>query len=225
MKRSLIAAGVALVLVLFAWLGWKSWTPAPPAVVFPETEASAPAPVQPGAPRAENPLPGAVRISAASAAQLQLLNEVLANRDDNDPRLDQSFRRLSPEAKQVFRDRYRQLPLEKRNERGTVVYLLGQNIQEPADFAFFREVLAEAPCLSMSDCSKEMKTEDAHLEGGIETSLAYPQIVSLKQMERILESARGGGQIEALATIRMAKNARMTLVAKMAAEMEQRFGQ
>src|SRR5207302_220894 len=87
-------------------------------------------------------------------AKLVILDEILRSRNDNDPRLDADFNDLSAETKRRFREKYGALAPEKRNERGTVVYLLGRNINDDRDWDFLREVAGEPPCLSLSDCSK-----------------------------------------------------------------------
>lgn len=114
----------------------------------------------------------------ARESRASLLDEVLASRNDNDPRLDTAFDGLSLAEKASFRRRYEELPRERRNERGTIVYLLGRNLAVPEDWAFLRKVVAEPPCLSLSDCSK--KGPEAP-EPGDEVTLAYPALVALRQ--------------------------------------------
>lgn len=146
-------------------------------------------------------IPNARQIAAAPAIaprpeptpeeqqKLVTLNEVLAARNDNDPRLDTAFRALTPGAKALFRSRYSGLTPESRNERGTVVYLLGRNLSSEEDLTFFKQVLSEPPCRSLADCGKPADTvlrEDSHLESANEVTLAYPQIVALKSFESYL---------------------------------------
>jgi len=91
--------------------------------------------------------------------------------------LDRDFKGLSAAEKRAFREKYRSLPREKVNERGTIVYLLGKNLSEAADWAFMKRVVSEPPCFSLADCSK--KSADAPSPGD-EVTLAYPQLVALE---------------------------------------------
>jgi len=172
------------------------------------------------------------RYEAEAAAKLETLQEILGSKNDNDPRLDRDFNDLSPEVKRLLRQKYRRIPPERRNDRGTIVYLLGRNLKSAEDWTFLREVVSEPPCLSLADCSKEMKTEDDHRALGAEVTLAYPSLVALKQAQRVLEEARtAAGQApgastaaarEALLVIRAAKNSKTPIVAKTAAEIGRR---
>lgn len=110
--------------------------------------------------------------------KLAKLEHILSARDDNDPRLDTDFEELSEATKRAFRRRYNELPHEYFNERGTLVYVLGRNMTTLADWEFFHAVVAEPPCLSLSNCSKA---------GGVpgnEVTLAYPALVALKRAQR-----------------------------------------
>jgi len=156
--------------------------------------------------------PGAV--SGAAQAKVELLRSLLRAHNDNDRRLDTEFNGLSPETKELFRREYRALPLEKRNQRGTIVFLLGRNLAEPEDWAFLREVVSEPPCLSLADCVG--KPSSGGEEGlGDEVTLAYPQLVALKAAERVL--AAGGPSIkEARSVVEAAKRSQAAIVARRA---------
>lgn len=143
-------------------------------------------------------------------AKLQLLEEVLRRGDDNDPRLDRDFQGLSPEVKELFRAKYRELPLELRNERGTIVYLLGMNLSSAEDWAFLREVVGESACLSLADCSRKAPGGAP----GEEVTLAYPSLVALRQAQLVYEQAAG--------VIEAAKASKAPAVARMVARMEKR---
>src|SRR5687767_2675792 len=121
----------------------------------------------------------------AANRQLKILEAILRSRNDNDPLLDRAFVGLSPMAKDLFRKKYAETPPERRNERGTIVYVLGRNLRSPEDWAFLRAVAAEPPCLSLADCAAK-STSGGH-ELGDEVTLAYPSLVALKQAERALE--------------------------------------
>ena len=116
-----------------------------------------------------------------------ILSEILQSRNDNDPRLDSELRDLTPEERRELREFYRTLEWEDRNGRGTTVFLLGRNIDSEEDLDFFVEVLSEAPCLSLRDCetaeAEFLPSVDDH-DATKEITLAYPQVVALKSLER-----------------------------------------
>lgn len=164
---------------------------------------------------------GLLRPTAAARARAQLatLEDILRSRDDNDPRLDRDFRELSPEAKALFRRAYAGLAPERRNERGTIVYLLGKNLRTADDWAFFRAVVAEPPCLSLADCSSRSVGAG---ELGDEVTLAYPSLVALRQAARALEE--GASESEARGVLEAAKTSKMSAVSRLASSLEPRFG-
>lgn len=147
-------------------------------------------------------------------SQLAELEEILSSRNDNDPRLDRDFIGLSPDAKRLLRAKYRSTPRERLNERGTIVYLLGKNLTEPADWAFILEVASEPPCLSLSDCSKRSGAAGAL---GDEVTLAYPSLVALRQ------AARGGSRDEARKVLAAGKASKSRAVARLAASLDVGF--
>lgn len=156
--------------------------------------------------------------AAEAGARLAALEEILRARDDNDPRLDRDFQGLSPEAKALFREKYRALPPERRNERGTIVYLLGRNLTASEDWAFMRAVAAEPPCLSLEDCSKASAGPGAPGDG---VTLAYPSLVALRQAHR---AARDGAPVlEARRVLEAAKTSRMKAVTRLAHALEPEF--
>lgn len=127
--------------------------------------------------------------TSEDSAKLQLLEDVLKKKNDNDPRLDKDFYNLTPKMKELFREKYAALPAEQRNEKGTIIFLLGRNLQDPEDFRFLESVLTEAPCYNLGDCKAaagSVGDEMAHGEMGSEVTLAYPQLVSLKAAEKYL---------------------------------------
>jgi hypothetical protein len=136
---------------------------------------------------------GAGDDAARAALQLKTLDEVLVSGNDNDPRIDTELKVLGEAAKQAFRDKYRQLPAEDRNARGTVVFLLGRNLTQPRDYQFLADVLSEHPCLSPGDCAKPMSAQgsgnplDDH-ESGTAIALAYPQLTAIKALEHAPKS-------------------------------------
>jgi hypothetical protein len=183
-----------------------------------------PAPTQPAA----QPALGAA--SAADLAKLQILKEVLANQNDNDPRLDKELRDLSPSAKALMRGQYEATRAEKRNQRGTIVYLVGRELSSPEDVGFLRTVLNEPPCLSMADCARESRGSVApnehHLDSASETTLAYPQIVALKSIEAFLnrpDSASNPLSPQLLTELEAAKRSPIRKIAALAESISQRY--
>lgn len=129
------------------------------------------------------------KITPQDYKKAAILDQIIMTGNDNDPRLDRDLRKLSEGAKILFQQRYESLPGESLNERGTIVFLLGRNIQSEDDVEFLNEVLAEPPCLSMASCSQAAPPsakEDAHHEAGTSVTLAYPQLQSLKAFEAYL---------------------------------------
>ncbi|MBI2386568.1 MAG: hypothetical protein HYV14_11200 [Elusimicrobia bacterium] len=144
-----------------------------------------------------------------------VLDEILASRDDNDPRLDRDFLGLPDGTKRRFRDKYRALPRERLNERGTIVYLLGRNLTAPEDWAFLREVAAEPPCLSLADCARPSAEPGA---AGDDVTLAYPALVAVRQAAR---AAREGGSKEgARLVLDAARGSRAAAVTRLARTLD-----
>jgi hypothetical protein len=131
----------------------------------------------------------------ATLRKIKILDDILTSQNDNDPRLDSEFRSLTPEDKAALRARYRTLSAEERNGRGTIVFLLGREIRSIGDVQFLAEVLLEKPCLSLANCSQDAGSasgEQAHLEGAVNISLAYPELVSLRAIEKLLTKMTSG---------------------------------
>lgn len=115
--------------------------------------------------------------------QIQVLNEILASQNDNDPRMDSELKKLNSEAKLALREKYSQLPETQRNARGTIVFLIGRNLAEPSDYQFLKQVVAESPCLGLADCSQPMLQGSAdHEDNGLGVVLDYPQLTALKAL-------------------------------------------
>ncbi len=151
-------------------------------------------------------------------AKVAILEDILRSRNDNDPRLDRDFLGLSNETKAEFRAKYRALPPERRNERGTIVYLLGKNLTVPEDWAFLREVAGEPPCLSLADCSKSSAADGEH---GDDVTLAYPSLVALRQAHRAMEE--GGPKDEARKVLEAAKASKMRAVTRLSSSLAPGF--
>lgn len=137
----------------------------------------------------------AIQASPESLQKLQTLEEILASKNDNDSRLDTDFQNLPADAKQLFYQKYHLLKPEDRNGRGTIVFLLGQNLTDPSDFQFLKEVVTETPCLSLADCSaaaaKNSMPEAEHLESADPVTLNYPQMVALQSIDNDINRKQG----------------------------------
>lgn len=172
-------------------------------------------------------------VSPEALNKVKTLEDILRSKNDNDPRLDHDFNDLSSEAKVLFEEKYRAIPAERRNARGTVVYLLGKNLKTPEDWEFFREVALEPPCLSLSDCTKKPAPGSDEEATGDEVTLAYPSLVALRQARRVIEESRSHPSAQsaqakvneraALDFFAAAKKSQTRAVARMAASLENKF--
>jgi hypothetical protein len=186
-----------------------------------------------------HPTPVPVRTSWAGVksgneGDVDELMDILHSRNDNDPRLDRDFNELSSDTKRLFRKKYLEIPAEKRNERGTIVYLLGKNLLDAEDWEFFRQVALEPPCLSLSDCTKKPLPGSDEEATGDEVTLAYPPLVALRQAGRAVEAARAcrtsaqgapelAAEKDALDLFAAVKKSKTRAVARMAALNEKKF--
>jgi len=125
--------------------------------------------------------------SEKEARQLQVFQEIVNSRNDNDPRIDQELTTLSPGLHETLRETYQKLPAENRNSRGLIAFLIARDLQSIEDVEFLKAIYQEQPCLSMSDCSK-LEASDPHADATNQTSLNYPQLAGLYQIEQKLES-------------------------------------
>ena len=189
MKKAIAAVILAAVIGFLLFL-FKPVTTLQPTPTFqPQTIAGTP---QPAASHSAVPSsrPSLV-ITEHDRHLLVLLNQILVSKNDNDLRLDTEFKNLTPGTKELLMQRYQQLPMEARNERGTIVFLIGRELTRPEDFAFLGQVALEMPCMSLANCKKEgsHSEEDVHEEAAISVTLAYPQHVAEKSVENLLNQA------------------------------------
>jgi hypothetical protein len=161
--------------------------------------------------------------------QVKILDQVLVAKNDNDPRLDRELKVLGPVAKAAFRERYETIPAEQRNERGTIVFLVGRNLERPEDFEFLGKVLAEPACRSLANCGRDETSQpdsaDMHLDAGVEVTLAYPQLVALRSLDNLLSAPDGDPKLRAQA-LREVENSRKsptTRVAQAAHELLKKY--
>jgi hypothetical protein len=131
-------------------------------------------------------------LSPLDQRKIVILEEIFRSKNDNDPRFDTELKELSPELKGAFRQRYHSTALEKRNERGTIIFLMARSMclpsstqaQQVQDLEFLKAVLQEKPCLSLQDCSRDAPApteEEVHVAGISETTAHYPQLTALNQ--------------------------------------------
>jgi hypothetical protein len=130
-----------------------------------------------------------VALQTRDLEQIRVLDEILESKNDNDPRMDRLLRDLSEPLKKELQQKYSRIQPEKRNDRGTVVFLIGREIAEgrgsTADLQFFKQVLLEKPCLSIEDCSKSptgQGPDEQHLEAIHETTIQYPQLMAIRYL-------------------------------------------
>jgi hypothetical protein len=134
--------------------------------------------------RGQGPVPGLVPLEQKKWFTLL---QILESKRDNDPRIDTELKDLSPLFKLTLAMRYAELKPEKFNERGTLVFLVGRELVNPADVDFMRTVLTEKPCLSVTDCSRVPVAhagEDDHREMVNETTVRYPQLMALRALKQ-----------------------------------------
>ncbi len=166
-------------------------------------------------------------LTPADRRQDRLAAQILASKNDNDPRLDRDLKVLGDGAKFLLRQRYSALAAEGLNERGTLVFLLGRNITSAADMAFLDGVIQSQRCLGLADCAHadqaQSAEQEAHHSGANSVTLAYPQIVALKAIESYL-AAGGSLSAEARATLDRALGAPDPMVARLAESLVARLG-
>jgi hypothetical protein len=129
-----------------------------------------------------------IELSDADRRKLDVLAQIFRSKNDNDPRMDTEMRDMSPALKGALRAEYGDLPMEARNERGTIVFILGREISSAEDVAFLHSVLTEPPCLGLEDCGAVDRGDD-HSQLGSDVTLAYPQLVALRSYKKYLSRA------------------------------------
>ncbi len=157
----------------------------------------------------------AQKLNAADSRKISILRELIQTRNDNDPRMDTELRNLSAAAKAEIQSIYRDTKPESRNERGTMVFLLGREIRDPAELSFFRGVLQEKPCLSLENCERPagaVSGDEEHLETINDTTASYPQLIALRALvhraNELKEASQEGSALFSgiLDTLREARN-------------------
>lgn len=125
-----------------------------------------------------------VQLQPADQKKIEIFDEILKSKNDNDPRINTELKNLTAEVHRTLMVKYNRMAAEDRNGRGTVVFLIARDLKSTADLDFLETVYQEQPCLSMGDCQKSVEDHDAHETGGNETSINYPQLVGLYQLDQ-----------------------------------------
>lgn len=126
-------------------------------------------------------------LSQNDLQQWQVIEEVLISRNDNDLRVDSELKSISANLKERIKDEYHRLPMENRNGRGFLVFLIARDMKSAKDVEFMKSVFEEKPCLSLGDCGS-IAEENPHLDSINNVSLNYPQMAILFQLKRKLEA-------------------------------------
>lgn len=157
-----------------------------------------------------------------------VLEEILNSKNDNDPRMDREFKNMTLEMHEALFKKYASLQMENRNGRGLIAFLVARDLKSPADAEFLRKIFQESPCTSFEDC-KNVGNDDPHFSGINQTSLTYPQLASLYQLESKLEK---GPEIlkdpnmrdEIIALLKQAADFPVPVVQQKAEEIKSKYG-
>jgi len=84
--------------------------------------------------------------------------------------------------------RYDAFPVERRRERGALVYLLSRTNPERNAMEFLTRVIREKPCASLENCASPAEGHDDH-DPGLGTPLADPQLMALAMAEQRAEKS------------------------------------
>lgn len=131
--------------------------------------------------------PSQLKLSPEDQKKWEDLQEILVSRNDNDPRIDKEFKNLSDQMHRTLQAQYHEFPLENRNQRGLIAFLIARDLKDTDDLEFLKKIYQEAPCLSLENCGSRTSS-DPHLSGIDESSMNYPQLVSLYQLEAKLRT-------------------------------------
>ncbi len=192
-----VVGGLAVLIAALMWLTSRPTgkaSPAPAIEVQNSVESTSlpAAAIAPAAGITEAAKKMNTKISSEDVEKIKVLHEILSSKNDNDPRLDSDFKNLSAEMKQALAETYASLPRESRNQKGTVVFLLGRSISSAADVSFLSSVLSEPPCLSLENCSRSPNgTVDEHASMSNDITVVYPQLVAVKSIGRFLNTSSG----------------------------------
>lgn len=168
-----------------------------------------------------------LKLSPEDQKKWEALQEILVSRNDNDPRIDKEFKNLSDQMHRTLQAQYHEFPLENRNQRGLIAFLIARDLKDTEDLEFLKKIYQEAPCLSLENCGSRTSS-DPHLSGIDESSMNYPQLVSLYQLEAQLRTKPelfldGSMKDHARAVIEQALRFPVNSVQKKAAEIQSTY--
>ncbi len=118
-----------------------------------------------------------------------IIKDILKSKNDNDPRIDQSLKNLSPALHAVLFEKYQSISAEDFSARGMIVYLIARDLKTSEDVEFLKKVYQESPCLSLADC-KSVGADDAHHSSMNQTTLVLAQLEGLYVIEKQLQDQR-----------------------------------
>lgn len=113
--------------------------------------------------------------------------EILSTKNDSDSRVDK-LKKLSPEFHKELHKKYSLIKPEDRSGRGMIVFLIARDLQSASDLEFLQSIYQESPCLSLENCAIASSDNDPHHSNVNQTTLIYPQLVALFQIEKHLEA-------------------------------------
>lgn len=153
--------------------------------------------------------------------------EILKSRNDSDPRVN-DLKNLSTEFRKTLYAKYTSLKPEDRNGRGFIVFLIAKEIRSASDLEFLQTVYQEQPCFSLENCSGGVADDDPHESGVNQTTLSYPQLAGLYQLEKQLEANSGllkdpNLRSGVLATLRQAESFAVPLIRQRAEQIRKKF--
>ena len=123
-------------------------------------------------------------LSPQDQQKFKVFFEIWDSRTDNDPRLDTDLRVLSKELKSALKEFYTSLPKEDFAGRGLVSMLIARQAKTVDDLKFVNKVLEEKPCLSLANCNEASTDSDPHHDDPNGTTLCYPQLAAVYQLQR-----------------------------------------
>lgn len=113
--------------------------------------------------------------------------EILKSKNDSDLRV-KDLKNLSADFRKALSDKYGSLKMEDRNGRGFIIFLISKELKSASDLDFLQKVYQEQPCLSLENCSTTSRDENPHTSGIDQTTMNYPQLVALYQLDKQLEA-------------------------------------
>lgn len=116
-----------------------------------------------------------------------VVDAILKSKNDSDPRVN-DLKNLSAEFRKALTDKYASLKMEDRNGRGFILFLIAKDLKSASDLEFLQKVYQEQPCLSLENCAVTSRDDNPHNSGIDQTTMNYPQLVVLYQLDKQLEA-------------------------------------